>query len=61
MRGSDDCLPQHEAAFLRIASGRPAEAVLIGGADHIFRVFDPGAALARRARELTVDWFVRTL
>lgn len=61
VRGSDDYLPQHEAAFLRIAPGRPAEAVLIGGADHIFRVFDAGAVLAQQARDVTVAWFIRTL
>ncbi|WP_439638628.1 alpha/beta hydrolase family protein [Nevskia sp.] len=61
VRGSQDHLPQHDAEFLRIAPGQPAEAVLIGGADHIFRVFDPGAPLARRAQDVTVAWFVRTL
>ncbi|WP_273456952.1 alpha/beta hydrolase family protein, partial [Nevskia ramosa] len=61
VRGSQDHLPQHDAEFLRIAPGQPAEALLIGGADHIFRVFDPGAPLAQRAQDVTVAWFVRTL
>ena len=61
VRGSEDYLPQHEAEFLRIAKGRPAEALLIGGADHIFKAFEPGAPLARRAITATVDWFARTL
>jgi uncharacterized protein len=61
VRGSDDYLQQHEAEFLRAATGTPAEAVLIGGADHIFKAFDPGAPLAQRAIDVTADWYVRTL
>jgi uncharacterized protein len=61
VRGSEDFLPQHEAEFMRIAKGRPAEAVVIGGASHIFNVFEPELGLAERALNLTVAWFERTL
>ena len=61
VRGSDDMLPQHEAEFMKIAQGRPAEAVVIAGADHIFHVFQPELGQAARALEVTVAWFVRTL
>jgi pimeloyl-ACP methyl ester carboxylesterase len=61
VRGSGDFLPQHEAEFLKIATGRPAEAVIIGGADHIFKVFQPELGLAQRAIDVTVAWFERTL
>lgn len=61
VRGSEDFLPQHEAEFMRIAKGRPAEAVVIGGASHIFNVFEPDLGLAERALNLTVAWFERTL
>lgn len=72
VRGSADFLPQHEAEFLRIAAGRlaaakpgvkigPAEAVLIGGADHIFNVFSPELGHAARAVDVTAAWFERTL
>ena len=72
VRGSEDFLPPHEAEFMKIATGRmaaakpeakigPAEAVLIGGADHIFHVFQPELGQAARALEVTVAWFVRTL
>lgn len=61
VRGSDDFLPQAEARFLQLAPGRPAEAVIIGGADHIFRVFDAGATQSQRAIDVTVEWFGRTL
>ncbi len=61
VRGSEDFLPPHEAEFLKIAPGRPAEAVIIGGADHIFHVFDGEKGQSARVIELTVAWFVRTL
>jgi len=72
VRGADDYLPQHEAEFMKIAAGRlaaaqpeakigPAEAVIIGGADHIFHVFDGEKGQAARVLEVTVAWFGRTL
>lgn len=61
VRGAQDYLPAHEAEFMRLARGRPAEAVILAGADHIFNVFDPVSRQAQRAIEVTVDWFERTL
>ena len=61
IRGTADFLPQHEAEFMRIAPGRPAEAVIIAGADHIFHVFDGVKGQSERVIELTVVWFGRTL
>jgi pimeloyl-ACP methyl ester carboxylesterase len=61
VRGSGDYLPQHEAEFMKIAKGRPAEAVVIGGADHIFNVFQPELGHARRVIEVTVAWLELTL
>nr|AYJ09250.1 esterase [uncultured bacterium] len=61
IRGSGDFLAQHDAELVHIAPGRPAEAALIGGADHIFNVFKPGASEPKRVLELTVTWFERTL
>jgi len=61
IRGSGDFLAQHDAEFLKIAPGKPAEAALIGGADHIFSVFEPGSPNPARVLELTVVWCERTL
>ncbi len=61
VRGSADYLPRREAEILELAKGRPAEAVLIGGADHIFNVFDPAAGHFDHAVRVTVDWLDREL
>jgi len=61
VRGTQDMLAQHDDAFLKIAPGRPAEKLIIEGADHIFRVFEPGLGHAQRAVEATAAWFGRTL
>jgi len=61
IRGSADFLAQHDAEFMQIARGRPAETLLIGGADHTFSVFEPGSPNPARVIEATATWFERTL
>jgi dienelactone hydrolase len=61
IRGSADFLPQRDAQMLTIATGKPAEAALIGGADHIFNVFQKDSDAAQRVMDLTAAWLARTL
>ena len=61
VRGSRDFLPPYEAQFLQIATGQPAEAIIIGGADHIFNAFQPEAGHAQRVLDVTAAWLGRTL
>lgn len=61
VRGSHDYVPAHEREFMNTASGEPRAALLIGGADHIFNVFDPAKDYADRALKATVGWLEKTL
>ena len=61
VRGTKDFLPTAESTFLKIAPGSPAEAVLIGGASHIFDVFTPENGHAARVIQVSSEWFARTL
>ncbi len=61
VRGSLDFLPQRDAELLKLAPGHPTEAVLIGGANHIFDVFQPELGHAERALKVTMEWAERTL
>lgn len=61
VRGAADYLPAAEAKWLATVNGRPAEAVMIAGGDHVFNVFEPGAPQAAQAIAVTVAWFERTL
>lgn len=61
VHGSLDFLADPGVEFMKAAAGQPAEAVTIGGADHIFSVFDPAKKHAARLIEITEAWFGRTL
>ena len=61
IRGSKDFLPQRDAQLLRIAPGKRKEAALIGDADHVFNVFEPGNEAPLRVLDLTADWLARSL
>ncbi len=61
IRGTEDYLPAREPEFLNAVQGQPREAVSIGGADHIFNVFQPGSPIPDRVLTLTADWLKRVL
>ena len=61
IRGSRDFLPQRDAQLLQIAPGKRKEAALIGGADHVFNVFEPGNEAPQRVLDLTADWLAHSL
>ncbi len=58
IRGSDDFLPRYEDRIMAAAGGTPEEAVVIGGADHIFNVLEPARSTGERVLTLTVDWLM---
>lgn len=61
IRGSKDFLPQRDAQLLNIAPGKHKEAALIGGADHVFNVYEPGSAAPQRVLDLTAAWLAGSL
>lgn len=61
IRGSNDFLPRYEDRILAAAGGSPEEAVVIGGADHIFDVLDPATSKAERVLAITTRWLAETL
>ena len=61
IRGTDDFLAARDLEMVKLVRGRPAEALLIGGADHIFHAFQPELGHAGRLLDATVAWFERTL
>lgn len=61
IRGSKDFLPQRDVQLLKIAPGKNKEAALIGNADHVFNVFEPGSDVPQRVLDLTAAWLQRSL
>lgn len=61
IHGSLDFLPDPSQELMKAAVGQPAEAITIGGADHIFKVFDGPKGFSARLMEISLDWFTRTL
>ena len=61
VRGSKDYLPQRDFDLIRIAPGKPAQAEMIDGADHVFNVFEANSPAARRVIDITASWLAKTL
>lgn len=61
VRGSKDYLPQRDLDLIRIAPGKPAQAEMIDGADHVFNVFEANSPAAKRVIDITANWLAKTL
>ena len=61
IRGSRDYLPQRDFDLIRIAPGKPAQAEMIDGADHVFNVFEASSPAAKRVIDITAAWLAKTL
>ena len=61
VRGSKDYLPQRDFDLIRIAPGKPAQAEMIDGADHVFNVFEANSPAAKRVIDITAAWLANTL
>jgi uncharacterized protein len=61
IRGSKDYLPQRDFDLIRIAPGKPAQAEMIDGADHVFNVFEASSPAAKRVIDITAAWLAKTL
>ncbi|HEX7983773.1 MAG TPA: alpha/beta fold hydrolase [Duganella sp.] len=61
VRGSKDYLPQRDLELIRIAPGKPAQAEMIDGADHVFNVFEANSPTPQRVIDITANWLAKTL
>jgi dipeptidyl aminopeptidase/acylaminoacyl peptidase len=61
LRGTKDFLPQADIELLRAAGSTVSQAIVIGGADHTFNVFDPSSGDVSRSSAVTRDWILATL
>ncbi|MBP1207643.1 dienelactone hydrolase [Duganella sp. 1411] len=61
VRGSKDYLPQRDLDLIRIAPGKPAQAEMIDGADHVFNVFEANSPAPQRVIDITANWLAKTL
>lgn len=61
VRGSKDYLPQRDLDLIRIAPGKPAQAEMIDGADHVFNVFEANSPAPQRVIDITAAWLARTM
>ena len=61
VRGSKDYLPQRDFDLIRIAPGKPAQAEMIDGADHVLNVFEANSPAAKRVIDITASWLAKTL
>ncbi|MEP1382529.1 MAG: alpha/beta fold hydrolase [Paraglaciecola sp.] len=56
IRGSDDYLPAHEKTIFEASKAVTEDAYYLGGADHVFDVFDPENSQKDKVLGLTLSW-----
>lgn len=56
IRGSDDYLPAHEKEIFEASAAVSEDVYYLGGADHIFNVFDPEKSQKDKVLNLTLEW-----
>ena len=61
IRGDKDFLPSHDKQWLSALPGSDKAFMLMGDADHVFNVLEPGNATGEHVVSASVSWFARTL
>ncbi len=56
IRGSDDYLPAHEKEIFEASAAVSEDVYYLGGADHIFNVYEPEKSQKDKVLNITVDW-----
>ena len=59
IRGSNDYLPAHEKVIFDASNAVREDAYYIGGADHIFNVYEPNKSKKEEVLNLSVNWIKR--
>lgn len=56
IRGSEDYLPAHEKVIFEASGAVSEDVYYLGGADHVFNVFDPEKKQTDKVLSLTLGW-----
>ena len=56
IRGSNDYLPAHEKVIFEASNAVSEDAYYLGGADHIFNVYEPDKSKKEEVLDLSVNW-----
>ncbi|MDO6567605.1 alpha/beta fold hydrolase [Alteromonas sp. 1_MG-2023] len=61
IRGSNDYLPAHEKTIFEASNAVREDAYYIGGADHIFNVYEPEKSKKEDVLSLSFKWIIQVL
>ncbi|VEL97523.1 hypothetical protein ALT761_02527 [Alteromonas sp. 76-1] len=56
IRGANDYLPAHEKVIFEASNAVSEDAYYLGGADHIFNVYEPNKSKKKEVLNLSVNW-----